>query len=129
LSKMLKRKMWSMYNGSMPLQCRSKLDNWGGGGAHIHIFMFCIINFFWNWLFLWSVNTNIWVSPPIIELATALLWEQIMVLRFQVSRDHTPLLLTNLLSSCNSKQLWDFYMCTVVLHLKKRTNSFSTLTD
>ena len=28
-------------------QMRSKLDNWGGGGgAHIHIFMFCAINFF-----------------------------------------------------------------------------------
>ena len=29
------------------IQCRSKLDNWGGGGgAHIHIFVFCVINFF-----------------------------------------------------------------------------------
>jgi hypothetical protein len=43
------------------------------GGAHIHIFVFCVINFFWNRLFLWSVNTNIWIwAPPIIELATAL---------------------------------------------------------
>jgi hypothetical protein len=40
------------------LQCRSKLDNWG---AHIHILLFCVINFFWNRLFLWSVNTNIWI--------------------------------------------------------------------
>ena len=31
----------------------------GGGGANIHIFMLCIINFFWNQLFLRFVNTNI----------------------------------------------------------------------
>ena len=30
-----------------------------GGGAHIHIFVLCIINFFWNRLILQSVNTNI----------------------------------------------------------------------
>ena len=56
----------------MVWQCRSKLDNWG---AHIHIFLFCVINLFWNRLFLWSVNTKIWIwapPPPIIELATAL---------------------------------------------------------
>jgi hypothetical protein len=41
---------------------RSQLDNWGGGG-HIYIFVFCIINFFWNRLFLRSVNTNIWICP------------------------------------------------------------------
>ena len=28
--------------------CR-KIDNWGGGGGHIHLFVFCPINFFWNW--------------------------------------------------------------------------------
>jgi hypothetical protein len=33
-------------------------------GGRIHIFVFCIINFFWNWLFLRSVNTNIWICPP-----------------------------------------------------------------
>jgi hypothetical protein len=52
-------------------------DIWRGGsysiigGAHIHVFVFCVINFFWNRLFLWSVNTNIWIwapPPPIIEL-------------------------------------------------------------
>ena len=46
------------------------------GSPDIHIFVFCTINFFWNWLLLWCVNTNIWISapppPPIIELATAL---------------------------------------------------------
>ena len=35
----------------------------GGGGADIHIFLFSI-NFFWNRLFLQSVNTNIWISAP-----------------------------------------------------------------
>ena len=35
-----------------------------GGGVNIHIFVFCIINFFWNPLFLWSVNTNIWIFAP-----------------------------------------------------------------
>ena len=30
-----------------------------GGGADIHIFGFCTINFFPNQLFLWCVNTNI----------------------------------------------------------------------
>ena len=45
-----------------------KIDNWGGG-AHIHIFVLCIINFFWNRLVLRSVNTNIWIcAPPIIDL-------------------------------------------------------------
>jgi hypothetical protein len=43
---------------------RRKIDKWGGGD-HIHIFVFCIINLFWNRLFLRSVNTNIWIwSPP-----------------------------------------------------------------
>jgi hypothetical protein len=45
-------------------QWRRQLDNWGGGRANIHIFVFCIINFFWNRLFLWSVNTNIWIFAP-----------------------------------------------------------------
>jgi hypothetical protein len=36
------------------------------GGADIHIFVFCPINFFWNRLFLQSVNTNIWISAPAI---------------------------------------------------------------
>jgi hypothetical protein len=36
------------------------------GGADIHIFVFCPINFFWNRLFLQSVNTNIWISAPTI---------------------------------------------------------------
>ena len=39
------------------------------GRAHIQIFVLCIINFFWNRLFLQSVNTNIWIcAPPIIDL-------------------------------------------------------------
>ena len=58
------------------MQVCSNLDN---SGADIHIFGFCTINFFWNQLFLWCVNTNIWISappapPPIIELAMALWW-------------------------------------------------------
>ena len=65
----------SPHHISYGKQGRSKLDNWGG--ADIHIFVFCTINFFWNRLFLWCVNTYIWISappppPPIIELATAL---------------------------------------------------------
>ena len=44
------------------------------GGGLIHIFVFCIIDFLWNRLFLLSVNTTIWIwAPPIIELATRLL--------------------------------------------------------
>ena len=35
-----------------------------GGGGHINIFVFCVINFFWNRLFLRSVNMNIWIWPP-----------------------------------------------------------------
>ena len=36
-----------------------KIHNWRG--AHIHIFVLCIINFFRNRLFLQSANTNIWI--------------------------------------------------------------------
>jgi hypothetical protein len=36
------------------------------GVADIHIFVFCPINFFWNRLFLQSVNANIWISAPAI---------------------------------------------------------------
>ena len=36
----------------------------GGGGTIIHIFVFRPITFFWNGLFLRSVNTNIWISAP-----------------------------------------------------------------
>jgi hypothetical protein len=43
------------------------------GGADIHIFVFCPINFFWNRLFLQSVHTNIWISaPPIIDIPAPL---------------------------------------------------------
>ena len=40
-----------------------KIYNWE---VHIfHILVFCIISFFWNWLFLQYMNTNICkVSPP-----------------------------------------------------------------
>jgi hypothetical protein len=52
-------------------QRRRNIDNWGG--ADIHIFVFCPINFFWNRLFLQSVNTNIWISdPPIIDIPAPL---------------------------------------------------------
>ena len=37
-------------------QWHRQLDNWGG--ANIHIFVFCIINLFWNRLFLWSVHEH-----------------------------------------------------------------------
>ena len=49
-----------------------KLHNWGGG-THIHIFLFCNIDFFRNRLFPRYVNTNILICapppppPPIIE--------------------------------------------------------------
>ena len=37
----------------------------GGGGAHVHIFVLCIIShYFWNRFFLRSVNMNIWKWPP-----------------------------------------------------------------
>ena len=55
-------------------QWRSKLNNWGGG-AHIYTFMFFTVNFVWNRLFSWFVNSEIWICapPPIIEFATPLL--------------------------------------------------------
>ena len=64
-------------------QWRRQLDN--GGGANMHIFVFCIINLFWNRLFLLSVNTSIYeYSPPlpptIIELAAPLLRFSLLVL-------------------------------------------------
>ena len=34
------------------------------GGGHIHIFVFCVINFLWNWLFLRSVNIWMHMPPP-----------------------------------------------------------------
>ena len=60
------------------MQGRSKLDNWGGGGADIHIYVFMHHknNRFQKRLIV--QNTNIWISappsppPPIIDLATAL---------------------------------------------------------
>ena len=51
------------YNSCCQMHRRRKIDKWGGD--HIHTFVFCIINLFWNRLFLRSVNTNIWIwSPP-----------------------------------------------------------------
>ena len=47
------------------VQGRSKLDNWGGGGTDIHIFVFCTINFFEIDCF--------YGMKSIIELATALM--------------------------------------------------------
>ncbi len=48
------------------MQGHKKVDNWGD---HIHIFVFCTINFFGNRLFLQSANMNISIwSPPIINL-------------------------------------------------------------
>jgi hypothetical protein len=35
----------------------------GGGGLHIHIFVFCPIDFFWKRLFLRYVNMNICTTP------------------------------------------------------------------
>ena len=53
-------------------------------GVRIHIFMFCLINFFSNWITLNLIreeifdgrNMNVWISPqaPINVLATALCW-------------------------------------------------------
>lgn len=38
----------------------------GGGGANIRVFVFYLINFFWNRVFLQSVNTNTrtFAQPP-----------------------------------------------------------------
>jgi hypothetical protein len=33
-------------------------------GANIYIFVFCLINLFWNQLFLRAANTNTWILPP-----------------------------------------------------------------
>ena len=41
------------------------------GAANIHICAFCLINFFWNRLFLQSVNTNIWIFAPSIIVLPA----------------------------------------------------------
>ena len=41
------------------------------GWANIHICAFCLINFFWNRLFLQSVNTNIWIFAPSIIVLPA----------------------------------------------------------
>ena len=44
------------------------------GGANIHICAFCPINFFWNRLFLQSVNTNVWIfASSIIVLPAPLI--------------------------------------------------------
>ena len=56
---------WALAQLNCSRQRRRNIDNWGGG-ADIHIFVFCPINFFWNRLFLQSVNTNIWISAPAI---------------------------------------------------------------
>jgi hypothetical protein len=49
------------------MQWRSQLNKWGG---HIHIFVFCIINFFWT--VCEYVYMNMSPPPPLIELATPL---------------------------------------------------------
>lgn len=51
---------YSVRGGERPL-------TWGGvgGGAHIHIFEFCIINSFWNHLLLRCVNMDVRKSPPL----------------------------------------------------------------
>ena len=41
------------------------------GEANIHICAFCLINFFWNRLFLQSVNTNIWIFAPSVIVLPA----------------------------------------------------------
>ena len=62
----------SGFKGFSPILFMHMLRGHGrsiSGGAHIHIFVLCIINFFWNRLFLQSVNTNIWIcAPPRIDL-------------------------------------------------------------
>ena len=57
----LDTKFSSLEHSTHRSQWRSQLDNWGG---HIHIFVFCVINFFWNLLFLRSGNMNIWIWAP-----------------------------------------------------------------
>ena len=43
---------------------RQMIDNWGKWD--IHTFMFFIVHFIWNWLFLQSVNMNLGISAPAI---------------------------------------------------------------
>ena len=47
----------------------ASVDNWRDEYSYI---VFCLFNFFWNLLFLWSLNTNIWIfAPPIIDAGYA----------------------------------------------------------
>ena len=48
-------------------QGRRTIDNWGGG--HIHIFVFCTINFFWNRLFLVCEHKYMNIHPPPPQLS------------------------------------------------------------
>ena len=45
---------------------RAKSISGGGGGAHIHIFVLCIINLFWNRLFLQCEHEYMNMCPPSI---------------------------------------------------------------
>ena len=48
-------------------QWRQKMDNWGGGGAHIHIFVFtdCKNNLFQKKLMMQNTNISILAPPPL----------------------------------------------------------------
>ena len=78
--------------------CRSKLDNWGGGGAHIHIFVFTDHknNRFQKKLI--TQNTNIWIWAP--QLSSLLLhWannrdSKIVMSNFKPSKSALTTLLT-----------------------------------
>ena len=57
----------------------------GRRGEHIHIFMFYTINFFWNRLFLQSVNTNIWIYAPQLSIFRRPCWNLMLdILSFDV---------------------------------------------
>ena len=62
-----------------------KISNSGGP---YHIFRFWLINFFWNWLLLRFVNSNIWIwTPSVTDLPQSLCgwiiyWVLFLMLRF-----------------------------------------------
>ena len=46
-------------------QARSQLDNWGGGGAHIHIFVFCtLVSFEIDCFYGLLTRIHEYVPPP-----------------------------------------------------------------
>jgi hypothetical protein len=92
-----------MQFAGFSVQRRRNIDNWGGG-ADIHIFVICPINFFWNRLFLQSVNKNIWISAPaIIDIPAPLSrWVFTLIINCYCYKLCTfSLMLINVVLNCN----------------------------